>query len=205
MRKLTMFLVAAALLGAASGAVAQDAAKPAGTATAIFAGGCFWCMEGPFDRLDGVVSTTSGYIGGHVANPTYQQVSRGDSGHTEAVAIVYDPAKVSYEKLLDVFWHNIDPFVKDRQFCDVGPQYRTGIFTTDAAQRAAAEASLKKVQARFPKETVHTEITDAGAFYPAEDYHQDFYVKNPAKYKFYRWNCRRDQRLTDIWGAEAGH
>lgn len=206
----TLLAAGLAAMALSSGAWAQDGGKPAAsvpaqTAKAIFAGGCFWCMEGPFDKIDGVVSTTSGYIGGRVVNPTYQQVSYEDTGHAEAVEIVYDPAKVSYDKLLDVFWHNVDPFVQNRQFCDVGHQYRTAIFAVDASQRSAAEASLKKVQARFPKQKVYTEINDAAPFYKAEEYHQDFYIKNPSKYKFYRWNCGRDQRLKDIWGTEAGH
>lgn len=193
---------------AAGGARAQMAPqpeRPAGSEIAIFAGGCFWCMEGPFDKIDGVFSTTSGYIGGKLVNPTYEQVSRGGTGHTEGLAVVYDPKKVSYAKLLDVFWRNIDPFVKDRQFCDVGSQYRSGIFVSDDAQRSAAEASLKQVQDKFAGKTIYTEITKASMFYPAEEYHQDFYLKNPPKYKFYRWNCGRDQRLKAIWGAEAEH
>lgn len=198
-------VLAIALAGSLSTAIAQD--KPAGekTAVAIFAGGCFWCMEGPFDALPGVISTTSGYTGGTVANPTYHQVSSGATGHAEAVKVVYDPAKVTYDKLLNVFWHNVDPFAKDRQFCDSGSQYRSAIFFMDEAQHAAAISSLKAVQARFPNQRVRTEVVQAGAFYPAEDYHQDFYIKNPTKYKFYRWNCGRDQRLKEIWGNDAGH
>jgi len=201
-------IVLALAPGGRPGAQAQELAQEkaqAKTETAIFAGGCFWCMEGPFDRLDGVISTTSGYTGGRLANPTYQQVSYDNTGHAEAVKVVFDPAKISYEKLLDVFWRNVNPFVKDRQFCDVGNQYRTGIFVTGPAQRQAAQASLAKVQARFAGKTIYTEITDAGPFYDAEDYHQNFYLTHPAKYKFYRWNCGRDQRLKDIWGGQAEH
>jgi peptide-methionine (S)-S-oxide reductase len=179
----------------------HGAPAPAKTAVATFAGGCFWCVEADFDKVDGVVSTTSGYIGGKIANPTYQQVSAGGTGHAEAVEVVYDPAKVSYEKLLDVFWHNIDPLVKDRQFCDHGDQYRTAIFFHDDDQRRLAEATKKTVEARF-KQTVYTEITAAGPFYKAEDYHQDYYSKNPVRYKFYRFNCGRDQRLEELWGKK---
>jgi len=179
----------------------RGAPAPATTAVATFAGGCFWCVEADFDKVDGVVSTTSGYIGGKIANPTYQQVSAGGTGHAEAVEVVYDPARVSYEKLLDVFWHNIDPLVKDRQFCDHGDQYRTAIFFHDDDQRRLAEATKTTVEARF-KQTVYTEITAAGPFYKAEDYHQDYYSKNPVRYKFYRFNCGRDQRLEELWGKK---
>jgi peptide-methionine (S)-S-oxide reductase len=180
---------------------AATAPAPAGLAKATFAGGCFWCMEPPFEKLDGVVSVVSGYTGGRVKEPTYQQVSSGGTGHTEAVEILYDPAKVSYEKLLDVFWRNIDPTVRDRQFCDVGEQYRTGIFVHDDAQRAAAEASKRQVEAgkRF-KEAIVTPIETAGVFYRAEEYHQDYYRKNPVRYRFYRYNCGRDARLEQLWG-----
>ncbi|MBM3223886.1 MAG: peptide-methionine (S)-S-oxide reductase MsrA [Candidatus Tectomicrobia bacterium] len=177
----------------------KDEGKPVAKAT--FAGGCFWCMEPPFDKLDGVMSTTSGYIGGHTANPTYKEISAGHTGHTEAVEIVYDPAKVSYEKLLDVFWHNIDPTVANRQFCDHGSQYRSGIFYHDETQKRLAEASKQAIEAaKLLKAPIVTEITQASAFYPAEDYHQDYYQKNPVRYKFYRHNCGRDQRLRELWG-----
>ena len=175
--------------------------QPAKEAVATFAGGCFWCVEADFDKVDGVISTASGYTGGRVTNPTYQQVSAGGTGHTEAVKIVYDPAKVSYEKLLDVFWHNHDPLAKNAQFCDHGEQYRAGIFYHDEEQRRLAEASRQAVQKRF-KEPVQTEISPAGAFYLAEDYHQDFYMKNPVRYKFYRYNCGRDKRLEQLWGKK---
>ena len=181
-------------------------AKPANAAVAIFAGGCFWCMEGPFDVLDGVVSTTSGYIAGTKKDPTYQEVSSGSTGHTEAVQIVYDPAKVSYEKLLDVFWHNIDPTVKNRQFCDSGSQYRSGIFYVNETQKKAADASKAVLDKSKPfKEPIVTEITAATVFYPAEDYHQDYYLKNPVRYRYYRQGCGRDARLKEIWGSKAGH
>jgi len=184
-------------------APAQAPAPPAKSVVATFAGGCFWCVEADFDKVDGVISTTSGYTGGSVANPTYQQVSAGGTGHTEAVKVAYDPAKVSYEKLLDVFWHNHDPLAKNAQFCDHGEQYRAGIFYHDEDQRRLAEASRQAVQKRF-KEPVQTEISPAGAFYVAEDYHQDFYQKNPVRYKFYRYNCGRDKRLEQLWGKKNG-
>ncbi len=182
-------------------------AANAGAATekATFAGGCFWCMEPPYDALPGVISTTSGYIGGRTVNPTYEQVSAGVTGHTEAVQVVYDPAKVSYEKLLEVFWVNIDPTVRDRQFCDSGTQYRTGIFYHSDAQRKAAEASKAAIEKSKPfKAPIVTPIEMAGTFYPAEDYHQDYYVKNPVRYKFYRNGCGRDARLRELWGDKAG-
>lgn len=170
------------------------------TAKATFAGGCFWCMEPPFDELNGVISTTSGYIGGKTKNPTYEQVSTGNTGHTEALQIVYDPKKITYDKLLEVFWRNIDPLASDGQFCDLGSQYRSGIFYHDANQKSAAEKSKKAVQARF-KQPIATEITVATAFYPAEDYHQDYYKKNPVRYKLYSHGCGRAQRLEEVWGA----
>lgn len=191
----------AALLFAVSNAFAQAAPN---TAKATFAGGCFWCMEAPFDVLPGVISTTSGYIGGTKKNPTYQEVSSGRTGHAEAVQVVYDPKKVSYDKLLEVFWRNIDPTVKDQQFCDVGSQYRTGIFYHDEVQKKAAEASKAVLQKSKPfKGDLLTEITAATEFTPAEDYHQDFYIKNPTRYKFYRAGCGRDSRLKELWGAAA--
>ena len=171
-------------------------------AKAIFAGGCFWCTEADFDKVDGVVSTTSGYIGGIVVNPSYEQVSGGRTGHTEAVEVVFDPARVSYAKLVDYFWRTIDPTVKDRQFCDVGSQYRTGIFTLDAEQQRIALASRAAVEKSKPfKAPIVTEISAATAFYPAEDYHQDYYKKNPIRYQFYRNGCGRDARLQELWGA----
>jgi peptide-methionine (S)-S-oxide reductase len=174
------------------------------TETATFAGGCFWCMEPPYDKLDGVLSTTSGYTGGHQTDPTYKQVSAGTTGHTEAVRIVYDPQKISYQQLLDVFWKNIDPTTPDRQFCDTGSQYRSGIFYHDDNQKQAAEESLRKLKQTKPfPEPVVTEITAAGAFYPAEDYHQDYYQKNPLRYKYYRFACGRDKRLEQLWGDSA--
>ncbi len=170
------------------------------TAIATFAGGCFWCMEKPFDELEGVTSTISGYTDGHVKNPTYKDVSRGQTGHTEAIQITYDPEKVSYEKLLEVFWKNIDPTENTGQFCDKGNQYRPGIFYHNKKQQTAAEESLRKLRDNKPfKEKILTEITMAETFYPAEDYHQDYYLKNPLRYKYYRYSCGRDKRLSELW------
>lgn len=180
--------------------------KSANNAVATFAGGCFWCMEGPFDVLAGVISTTSGYIGGTKKDPTYQEVSSGQTGHTEVVQIVYDPAKVTYEKLLDVFWHNIDPTAANRQFCDSGSQYRSGIFYHNETQKKAALASKAALDKSKPfKGAIVSEITEATAFYAAEDYHQDYYLKNPVRYRFYRQGCGRDARLKELWGDKAGH
>ena len=169
-------------------------------AIATFAGGCFWCMEPPFDKLDGVLSTTSGYTDGHKANPSYKEVSAGTTGHTEAIQIEYDISKISYEQLLAVFWKNIDPTTKDAQFCDHGSQYRSGIYYHDEAQRKAADASLKSLQKNKPfKGDIVTELKAASTFYPAEDYHQNYYQENPIRYKYYRYRCGRDQRLDELW------
>lgn len=174
-------------------------------ATAIFAGGCFWCMEPPFDKLDGVVSTTSGYIGGQTENPTYLEVSSGTTGHTEAVKIEYDPDKVDYETLLEVFWVNVDPTDANGQFCDRGSQYRPGIFYVDDAQRTLAEQSRAELATTKPfEQPIATEIVAATTFYAAEEYHQDYYLKNPFRYKFYRAGCGRDRRLQELWGEQAG-
>jgi peptide-methionine (S)-S-oxide reductase len=190
---------------AASVAHAAPPVVPPGHAVAIFAGGCFWCMEPPYDELPGVSATISGYTGGRKVNPTYEEVSSGTTGHAEAVEVIYDPKKVSYEKLLDVFWHNVDPTVKDRQFCDSGNQYRTAIFYSDEAQRQAAQASREALEKSKPfREPIVTAIEMAGTFYPAEDYHQDFYKKNPVRYKLYRTGCGRDARLHQLWGDKAG-
>lgn len=171
-------------------------------ATATFAGGCFWCVEADFDKVPGVISTTSGYVGGSAPNPNYEQVSAGRTGHTEAVQVIYDPTRVSYEKLVEYFWRTIDPTVKDRQFCDVGAQYRTGIFTHDADQKNIAEASKAALLKAKPfKAPIVTEISAAGTFYPAEEYHQDYYKKNPIRYNYYRNGCGRDARLKELWGA----
>jgi peptide-methionine (S)-S-oxide reductase len=190
------------------GSSAQE--KPAGGGThlakATFAGGCFWCMEPPFDNLNGVVSTTSGYTGGQKVDPTYEEVSSGGTGHAESVEVLYDPAKVSYERLLDVFWQNVDPTVRDRQFCDTGHQYRTAIFYHDETQKRLAEQSKQALDRSKPfKDPIVTEMVPAGRFYPAEDYHQDYYKKNPVRYKFYRFNCGRDRRLEQLWGKAPAH
>ena len=186
------------------GSVVHAAAPSSGstpTAKATFAGGCFWCMEPPYDELEGVISTISGYTGGTKKNPTYEEVSAGTTGHAEAVQITYDPTKISYEKLLDVFWRNIDPLTANAQFCDSGSQYRSAIFYHDETQKNLAEASKKRLQSRF-KQPIVTEIVRATEFYPAEDYHQDYYKKNPVRYKIYRYGCGRDQRLQTLWGSE---
>jgi peptide-methionine (S)-S-oxide reductase len=173
---------------------------------ATFAGGCFWCMEHPFDELPGVVSVTSGYTGGQKKNPTYEEVSAGGTGHAESVQVAYDPAKVTYEKLLKVFWHNIDPTAKDRQFCDSGHQYRSAVFYhNEEQQRLALQSKAELEKNKTFREPVVTEIVRAAEFYPAEDYHQHYYKKNPIRYKYYRSRCGRDQRLKELWGDAAGH
>jgi peptide-methionine (S)-S-oxide reductase len=177
----------------------QPELKP-GLAVATFASGCFWCTEADFDKVSGVISTTSGYTGGKVPNPTYRQVTTGETGHAEAVQVIYDPAVVSYEKLLDSYWHNVDPFVANRQFCDSGSQYRPVIFFHTEQQRAAAEASKARIQKMF-KQPIVVAITAAGPFYRAEEYHQDYYKKNSAQYRFYRFGCGRDSRLQQIWAS----
>jgi peptide-methionine (S)-S-oxide reductase len=195
---------ALALAWLAFPALGQEKPPPAGLEAAIFAGGCFWCMEPPFDALPGVVSTTSGYTGGRTRNPQYMDVSAGGTGHAEAVRIVFDPARVSYAKLLEVFWHNIDPTVRDRQFCDSGTQYRTGIFTLSPEQKRLAEESRAQLEKTKPfKAPIVTEIVPAAEFWAAEEYHQDYYKKNPVRYKFYRSGCGRDARLEELWGKPA--
>ena len=195
----------ASVLMLSGAAHAQTAATVAATAIltakATFAGGCFWCVESDFDKVPGVLSTTSGYIGGSVPNPTYQQVSGKNTGHAEAVEIVFDPAKVSYAALVEKFWRTIDPTTKDRQFCDAGNPYRTAIFTHDAAQAEVVKRSLAALEKSKPfKEPIVTEVVVASKFYPAEDYHQDYYLKNPVRYKYYRTSCGRDARLEQLWG-----
>jgi len=197
----TVFIAMFALLCVFNVAIAAAA-----TEKATFAGGCFWCMEAPFDRLDGVVSVTSGYTGGQKKNPTYEQVSAGGTGHAEAVQVIYDPRKISYARLLEVFWHNIDPTVRDRQFCDSGNQYRSAIFYHGDEQRRAAIKSKDDLEKTKPfREPIVTEITAASEFYPAEEYHQHYYKKNPLRYKYYRNGCGRDKRLKELWGSAAGH
>ena len=190
------------LLAAVAGpAIAQESA-PAGLESAIFAGGCFWCVEEAFDAVPGVVATTSGYTGGTVENPTYEQVSQGGTGHFEAVKVEYDPAKVSYEQLLETFWYNIDPFDPAGQFCDKGDSYKSAVFVGSDAERNLAQSGKQGIADRF-QQPVATEILQEQAFYPAEGYHQDFYKTNPIRYKYYKWGCGRAQRLEEIWGKPA--
>ena len=171
----------------------------ADSATAIFAGGCFWCMEADYEKQAGVTGVVSGFTGGTLPNPTY---SGNHQGHFEAVEVTYDPAIVDYAELLDVFWKNVDPFDNQGQFCDKGPSYRSAIFPGNESEKVLAEQSKAKVTARFSGQTVYTEIRDRGQFWPVEEYHQGYYLKNPVRYKYYRWNCGRDQRLEQLWGAE---
>ena len=204
MRKsVSRFVLAFFVLLAAD--VTLGAAAPK-LAVATFAGGCFWCMEPPFAVLPGVASVTVGYTGGQTKNPTYEQVSAGGTGHAESVQIVFDPARIGYGRLLEVYWHNVDPTAKDRQFCDVGHQYRTAIFYHDEEQHRLALASKAALQRTKPfGGQIMTEVVPAGAFYPAEDYHQHYYRKNPLRYRFYRATCGRDRRLEELWGSAAGH
>ncbi len=185
---------------------AKPVMPPGQTAKAVFAGGCFWCVESDFDKLTGVLSTTSGYIGGRTAKPSYEQVSANTTGHAEAVEVVFDPSKVSYQQLVQHFWRTIDPTTKDRQFCDSGSPYRSAIFAQDAEQLRVATASRAALEKSKPfKEPIVTEVVMATTFYPAEDYHQDYYLKNPVRYKLYRSNCGRDARLKQLWGDAATH
>ncbi len=199
------FATALALLflGAGAGAGAADApdARTSEVRTAIFAGGCFWCIEADFEKLPGVIAAESGYTAGRTVNPTYEQVSAGSTGHTEAIRVTYDPQKVSYRKLVDYFWRHIDPTVKNRQFCDVGSQYRSGIYWQNEAERKAAESSRDTLLASGKLPRIETEIVAASAFYPAEEYHQDYYKKNPIRYAYYRQGCGRDARVQQIWGG----
>lgn len=195
MRRILMFVLIA--WGLTGGNVAAQ------TREAVFAGGCFWCLEGPFDALPGVLETQSGYTGGQTPDPTYEQVSSGASGHVEAMRVVYDPERVDYDKLLEVFWLNIDPTDPGGQFCDRGPQYRSAIFYGDESEESAARASKERIE-KSRGFTVATEILPRTQFYAAEEYHQDYYRKNPLRYRFYRQACGRDQRLRQIWGAPDG-
>ena len=188
--------------GIAAQAKPDTATQSDQRATAVFAGGCFWCVEADFDKVPGVSGTESGYAGGELKNPTYEQVSHGGTGHAESVRVTYDPKKVSYEQLLEYFWHHVDPTVNDRQFCDVGDQYRTAIFYQDDAQRRAAQASKAALEKSGRLSHVYTEIAPAGTFYPAEEYHQDYYKKNPIRYKYYRTACGRDARVNEVWGKK---
>ena len=191
-------LLGVVLSASAAELVAQDKT----TATAVFAGGCFWCMEPPYDALPGVVATTSGFTGGQKANPSYKEVSGGNTGHIEAVQITYDPAKVSYEKLLEVYWRNVDPLDGGGQFCDRGHEYTTAIFYQNEEQKKLAEQSKSAIEKQLGR-PVATVIRPAAPFYAAEDYHQDYYLKNPLRYKYYRYSCGRDQRLEKLWGKKG--
>ena len=206
-RRMTISRFAAAVAGLLLGVVlTATAAVPTAadktTDTATFAGGCFWCMVPPFEKLAGVVSVTSGYTGGHKVNPTYEEVSAGGTGHVEAVQIIYDPKKIGYEKLLDVFWHNVDPLDASGQFCDRGSTYRSEIFYHGEEQKRLAEQSKAAIEKQL-KRPVVTEIRAACPFYAAEDYHQDYYKKNPLRYEFYRYSCGRDRRLEQLWGKQG--
>lgn len=199
---LSVFMSSSAGTAWAKDSPGAQPSRPAGSATAIFAGGCFWCLEADFDKLPGVLATESGYTAGKTLNPTYDQVSAGGTGHTEAVRVRYDPAKVSYQQLVDYFWRHIDPTVKDRQFCDVGTQYRSGIYWQNEAERKIAEASRDAILKSGKLKQVFTELAPATAFYPAEEYHQDYYTKNPIRYAYYRKSCGRDARVQEVWGGK---
>jgi peptide-methionine (S)-S-oxide reductase len=203
---LASILTTAGFAGASDGATAKGAPPARQLQKATFAGGCFWCMEHAFDELPGVVSVTSGYTGGQTKNPTYEEVSAGGTGHAESVQVVYDPSRIGYDKLLNSFWHNVDPTVKDRQFCDVGHQYRSAIFYHNEEQHRLAVQSKKALDLSKPfKGPVLTEIVPASEFYPAEEYHQHYYKKNPLRYRYYRSGCGRDKRLKELWGNLVGH
>jgi peptide-methionine (S)-S-oxide reductase len=191
------------LLGTAAAAQPPAPGTTGATAVATFAGGCFWCMQPPFDKQPGVVSTRVGYTGGTKKSPTYEEVSSGGTGHLESIEVTYDPKKVSYKDLLDTYWKNVDPFDPAGQFCDKGEQYRTAIFTHDEGQRREAEQSKKDVEKRFGK-TAATVIAPASTFWPAEEYHQQYYKKSSGRYTFYRFGCGRDRRLKELWGS-SGH
>ena len=198
---LSILTVAVLLIGAGTIQSTSQAASDSTFNKAYFAGGCFWCMEEAFEKVEGVRSATSGYMGGTVSNPTYEEVSAGRTGHAESVEVVYDPVKVSYQKLLDAFWKNIDPITPNAQFCDHGSQYRSAIFfQTDEEKRASDTSKQAIEQSRRFKEPIVTQIVMASQFYPAEEYHQDFYKKNPVRYKFYKYNCGRARRLEELWG-----
>ncbi len=198
---LSVLTVAIFLVGAWNIQSAGQAATDATTGKAYFAGGCFWCMEEAFEKVEGVLSATSGYMGGTVVNPSYEEVSAGRTGHAESVEVVYAPAKVSYQKLLDAFWRNVDPVTPNAQFCDHGSQYRSAIFfQTDEEKRASDTSKQAIEQSKRFAEPIVTQIVPASRFYPAEEYHQDFYKKNPIRYKFYKYNCGRAQRLEALWG-----
>jgi len=206
MRVRTLMIVLASTLLVAVAPPVQ-AGSPRSLAKATFAGGCFWCMETAFEGVPGVVSVTSGYAGGREENPTYEQVSSSSTGHAESVQVLYDPARIDYTRLLHIFWRNIDPTSAKGQFCDRGGQYRSVIFHHDATQKRLAEESKQDLERskRLGRQPIVTEIVPFTAFYPAEEYHQDFYRKDPVRYRSYREGCGRDRRLRELWGEEAGH
>lgn len=199
-RRLLISIILLVALPLSGFAAEPSQAKTGTVATAIFAGGCFWCTESDFEKLPGVLGAESGYTGGKKLNPTYEQVSSGSTGHTEAVRVTYNPAKISYAQLVDYFWKTIDPTVKDKQFCDSGNQYRSGIYWQNEEERRIAEGSRDALLASGKFKEIFTEIVAASTFYPAEEYHQDYYKKNPIRYAYYRDGCGRDRRLEQIWG-----
>jgi peptide-methionine (S)-S-oxide reductase len=203
-RRLGIAVLCTLGLVASASAVAAETTpvKTEKTATALFAGGCFWCIEADFEKLPGVIGAESGYTAGTKSNPTYEQVSAGGTGHTEAVRVTYEPGKVSYAQLVEFFWRHIDPTVKDKQFCDSGNQYRSGIYWQNAAERAIAEGSRDALLSSGKFKVIHTEIVAATTFYPAEEYHQDYYKKNPIRYAYYRKGCGRDARVQQLWGSK---
>ena len=203
-RRLGIVVLCTLGLVASASAVAAKTTpvKTANTATALFAGGCFWCIEADFEKLPGVIGAESGYTAGTKSDPTYEEVSAGSTGHTEAVRVTYEPGKVSYAQLVEFFWRHIDPTVKDKQFCDSGNQYRSGIYWQNAAERAIAEGSRDALLSSGKVKVIHTEIVAATTFYPAEEYHQDYYKKNPIRYAYYRKGCGRDARVQQLWGSK---
>src|SRR5262247_694270 len=201
---LAVLTLAICLLGSWYVHSASQAAMDGTLSKAYFAGGCFWCMEEAFEKVEGVLSATSGYMGGTVANPSYEEVSAGRTGHAESIEVVYDSAKVSYQKLLEAFWHNVDPVTPNAQFCDHGSQYRSAIFFQTEEEKRASDTSKQAIeQSKRFTEPIVTQIVMASQFYPAEEYHQDFYKKNPVRYKFYKYNCGRAQRLEALWGKPS--
>jgi peptide-methionine (S)-S-oxide reductase len=201
LQRLTVITVGFMTCAALTGWLSSEVQSAPTTAKAYFAGGCFWCMEEAFEKVDGVIAVVSGYMGGTVANPTYEQVSDGRTGHAESIEVTYDPTKVTYQKLLDAFWRNVDPITPNAQFCDHGNQYRSVVFyTTDEEKRLSEESKSKIEQSKRLPAPIVTQLVQASTFYPAEDYHQDYYKKNPLRYKYYKYSCGRAQRLEALWG-----
>ncbi|HXV68375.1 MAG TPA: peptide-methionine (S)-S-oxide reductase MsrA [Nitrospira sp.] len=199
--RITLWLAGLIAIGGLAVWIPATASEAAPPAKAYFAGGCFWCMEEVFEKVDGVLAVVSGYMDGTVIDPTYEQVSAGRTGHAESVEVIYDPAKASYQQLLDAFWRNVDPLTSNAQFCDHGSQYRSAVFYgTDEEKRLAEESKRALEQSARFSQPIVTQISKASTFYPAEDYHQDFYKKNPIRYKYYKFNCGRAQRLEALWG-----